>query len=326
MGRGRGGAMSSDKATRVAVIGASGIGKHHAKWWHLEGARVCAFAGTSEDSVASTSETLKELFPFEGRGYTDVDAMIAAESPEIVDVCSPPARHYEHVKTALAAGCHVLCEKPFVYDSTLETEVLIGQARELAGIAEREDRRLGLCTQYTVGAGHFCRLWGALHAGKPITHYHGHLESPAKGRTPDPGRVWIDLAPHVISGAQAISPNGEIDWETVKICFSGYEARAEFDVRLPSGACIRCDVITRNRTEPPSNVRHFKLNGYAFNVEGDKDEEGVYCARIETPGGNYLEPDFMRALIGAFLEGQPIADAAHAVTNTEWLLGILERK
>ena len=316
--------MSVNKAVRVAVIGASGIGKHHAKWWHLEGAHVCAFAGTSEESAARTSETLKELFPFDGRGYADIAAMIAEESPEIVDVCSPPPRHYKHVKKALAAGCHVLCEKPFVYDETLDTEVLIGQARELAGMAGGVNRRLGLCTQYTVGAGHFCRLWGALHAGKPITHYHGHLESPAKGRTPDPARVWIDLAPHVLSGAQAIAPNGVIDWETVETFFSGYQARAKFDLRLPSGAAIGCDAVTRNRTEPPSNVRHFKVNGYAFNVEGDKDEAGVYCARIETPGGNHLEPDFMRVLIGAFLAGRPIADAAHAVTNTEWLLGILD--
>ena len=27
-------------AARVAVVGASGIGKHHAKWWALEGADV----------------------------------------------------------------------------------------------------------------------------------------------------------------------------------------------------------------------------------------------------------------------------------------------
>ena len=35
---------------KVAVIGASGIGQHHARWHHLSGSQVVAFVGTSEES------------------------------------------------------------------------------------------------------------------------------------------------------------------------------------------------------------------------------------------------------------------------------------
>ena len=39
---------------RAGVIGASGVGKHHAKWFHALGCEVVAFAGTSAQSVAAT--------------------------------------------------------------------------------------------------------------------------------------------------------------------------------------------------------------------------------------------------------------------------------
>ncbi|MCC6486037.1 MAG: hypothetical protein IT364_00925, partial [Candidatus Hydrogenedentes bacterium] len=78
---------SASPGKRVAVLGASGIGKHHAKWWALEGAHVCAIAGSSEASVCKTAAGLQELFGFCGRGYGSVEALLERERPNIVDVC-----------------------------------------------------------------------------------------------------------------------------------------------------------------------------------------------------------------------------------------------
>jgi hypothetical protein len=38
--------------------------------------------------------------------------LLAAERPELISVCTAEYAHTEPVLTALAAGCHVLCEKP----------------------------------------------------------------------------------------------------------------------------------------------------------------------------------------------------------------------
>lgn len=315
--------MGGSGSPRVAVIGAGGIGKHHAKWWAIEGAEVCAFAGTSDESVARTRETLVGLFGFAGRGYTGVGAMLEAEGPEIVDVCTPPPCHAGHVRTAIEAGCDVLCEKPFVYDAALSREDLIAQAEELEALAEDKGRKLGVCTQYSVGARVFQRIWNERRGGGVITQYHGHLESPAKGREPDPQRVWIDLSPHPISVLLNVIPGGEVDWDTLETRFEGYEAHAGFQVRSGSGAKVECTITTRNATDPPLNVRHFKFNGYPFVVEGQNDAEGVYCARIETPDGECLEPDMMRALIREFLAGRPPVSAAESIRNLDIMLRIL---
>lgn len=40
--------------------------------------------------------------------------MLKAERLEFVDICTPPSEHLALINTALDAGCHVLCEKPFL--------------------------------------------------------------------------------------------------------------------------------------------------------------------------------------------------------------------
>ena len=67
-------------------------------WWHLSGANVCAHVGTSEASVETARDKLRELFDYQGRGYTSVEAMLAAERPDWVDVASSNACHYRHAR------------------------------------------------------------------------------------------------------------------------------------------------------------------------------------------------------------------------------------
>lgn len=311
---------SASPRPRIAVIGARGIGKHHAKWWALEGADVRAFLGTSDASVAQAREGLASLFGFQGNGYTDFATMVETEKPDIIDVCSPPALHYEHVKMALESGCHVLCEKPFVYDPKLDTTTTITRAQELVALAKARGLRLGVCTQYSAGARLLDRIWNEKHPGEIVMEYHGHLESPAKGREPDPCRVWMDLAPHPISVLLKLASQSEIMWDSVWTRFEGYEAMAEFSVRRVGLPPLHAFIVTRNSVEPPRNVRHFRYNNETFEVEGENDADGVYQARIDTANGAYRDLDMMRALIRDFAQGTPAADADESVRNLSWVL------
>lgn len=316
--------MNAEAKKRVAVIGASGIGKHHANWWTIEGAEICAFAGSNEQSVEATRDSLANLIGFKGRGYSDVDAMLRAEAPDIVDVCSPPPLHYAHVRSALSAGCDVLCEKPFVYDPGEKPAVLLGQAGELAALAKRQGRTLGVCTQYMVAGALLRDIWRRKHGERRASEYKAHLASPAKGRAPDPERIWVDLSPHLLSGLQVLAPQGCIARDTLETNFRGNTARASFRMERPDAPPVLCELTTENTTGDPAHIRHLMLDGYLFRVEGAKDADGVYCSRIETPDGIFMEADFMRLLIRAFLAGRPVADAATAMINLEWMLGILE--
>ncbi|NOY81008.1 MAG: Gfo/Idh/MocA family oxidoreductase [Kiritimatiellaeota bacterium] len=309
---------------RVAVIGASGIGKHHAKWWAMEGAEVCAFAGRSPDSVAKTRRVLEGLFGFQGKGYTDVDEMLRAQRPDIVDVCSPNALHHVHVRAALEAGCRVMCEKPFVYARPLTIPENIALARELVELAETHGLQIGLCTQYVMAARSALRAYRRSHGHVPLTSLRGELASPARGRGPDPVPVWIDLAPHLMAAIQVLLPQGEVVWDSVETDFRDYRAAVRFEVRRPENATVSCEVVAGRTLTEPSHVRELEINGFRCVFDGTKDASGVYCSEMTSPAGTVIEPDMMRLMLRDFRAGRPATDGAFAVANLELVLRTLE--
>jgi len=58
-----------------------------------------------------------------------VKDLVARDDVDVVCVTSPPTLHREHALAALAAGKHVICEKPMARDT--------GEAREMLAAAER---------------------------------------------------------------------------------------------------------------------------------------------------------------------------------------------
>ncbi len=53
---------------------------------------------------------------------------VAALRPDVVHVCSPNALHADHVCAAIAAGAHVICEKPLA-TSKEDAEALVALAQ-----------------------------------------------------------------------------------------------------------------------------------------------------------------------------------------------------
>ncbi len=305
---------------KVAVLGASGIGRHHANWWNMEGASPIAFLGSSPESVEKTREKLHRMFGFEGRGYVDLAELLSTERPDIVDVCLPPRMHYAAVKQALEAGCHVLCEKPFVYDDDLSHEELLDQARELGRLSGRKGLMLGVCTQYVMVAKEIISLWKESHPGESITEFVGHLVSPTRDRPPVPHWTWVDLSPHMLGVAQVLSQCGELDWSTLRKKFEGHLAEAEFQLTCNDGKPLSCRITTFHTDEEPENIRQITLNGTLYDIGGRIDENNVFQMDIFSPDGMVERPDMLRLLIRSFLNGKVEVPPAKAIQNLEWML------
>jgi predicted dehydrogenase len=94
----------------VAVVGAGNV---------AEGAHLPAVAAQAD---APTLVAVVDVEPARARGvadrwripavYVDVEQMLAAEQPDLVLVCTPPAAHGAAVISCLDAGAWVWCEKP----------------------------------------------------------------------------------------------------------------------------------------------------------------------------------------------------------------------
>ncbi len=314
---------TTPRPRRVAVLGASGIGRHHANWWTVEGAEVCAILGSSPESLAKSAEKLHGMFGFAGRVYTDLDELLAAEHPDIVDVCTPPELHYRHARTALLAGCDVLCEKPFVYDASLPMEELLAQARELVDLAAASGRLFGICTQYVL-ASEICLQLLREQPGAPLAPvFRGELVSPTRGRSPNPVRTWVDLSPHMLGALHVFAPEGKIRWESLQTEFAGHEAQAQFLVDLPDGQELRAEIYTNHTDGEPSNVRRLEFGNVGCDIEGTRDGDGHFCADIRIGAQSHLFPDTMRLLIRRFLAGQAAVPGTTALVGLERMLRVI---
>jgi len=96
---------------RGALLGAGNIAlRGHAPQWTgplAEHVEIVAVA----DLSAANLEQARKIFP-QARTYENAEELLARETLEFCDVCTPPFTHRALVEAAAARGVHVLCEKP----------------------------------------------------------------------------------------------------------------------------------------------------------------------------------------------------------------------
>ena len=100
---------------RIAVIGCGNVSRGHIRAWLNEGerARIAALV----DIAPQFAQTYKEQFDLgEADIYTDYRDALARDDVDVVDICTPSHLHAEHITAAMAAGKHVMTEKPTGYN------------------------------------------------------------------------------------------------------------------------------------------------------------------------------------------------------------------
>ncbi len=99
-------------ALRVGVIGVGFGATVHVPAFLSEGWEVPAIWGRSPERTREAAERLGVSAPHE-----DWRELVARDDLDAVAISTPPAPHREMALAALAAGKHVLCEKPFALDA-----------------------------------------------------------------------------------------------------------------------------------------------------------------------------------------------------------------
>src|SRR6202142_387239 len=101
--------MSSRSKLRGAISGFGEVAAraHLAGWRTREDVAITAI----HDPVAERRHEALRLIK-NVRVYDDLELMLDGEAPDFVDVASPPGLHHEAARAVLAAGAHVLVEKP----------------------------------------------------------------------------------------------------------------------------------------------------------------------------------------------------------------------
>ena len=103
-------------AIGAAVVGTGFIGVVHVEALRRLGIDVIGVVGSSPERARRKS-SLPDA-------YESLDEMLADERVDVVHVTTPNHLHHPHVKAALAAGKHVVCEKPLALTSEQSGELL----------------------------------------------------------------------------------------------------------------------------------------------------------------------------------------------------------
>jgi predicted dehydrogenase len=313
---------------RAAVIGASGIGKHHAKWLHNLGCTVTAFAGTSPESVVATGRNLRDLFGFKGVGYASVEEMLAADSYDVISICSPQELHYDHFMASVETGAHIMCEKPLVYDASLPVAEMLAQGEAMVAAVDSAGIVAGINTQYFSAAAAYRDLMKQRGASvDEPTGFFMQMDSRGGDEGADFESIWVDLGPHPLSVLVAFCGPGEMIEAGASCTVSRKRVEAEFDYQPTDGPLCSARIVCCNRPEGDL-VRRLGINDVLVDYEGRNDEQGVYRAYLTCEGDEVAAQDFVEASIERFLmavRGEapaPLADVAGGLANLRMQLHI----
>jgi predicted dehydrogenase len=103
----------------AAVIGSGFIGTVHVEALRRLGVQVHGILGSTPERAAANAAKLGVPI-----GYASLDELLADERVEVVHVTSPNHLHHPQVREILAAGRHVVCEKPLALTSEESGELV----------------------------------------------------------------------------------------------------------------------------------------------------------------------------------------------------------
>jgi predicted dehydrogenase len=112
---------------RVGIVGTGFIGRVHARAARVAGAQLAGVASSTPEHATTARRELGAQ-----RSYDSAEEMIASDAIDVVHICTPNNLHVPLARAAIAAGKHVVCEKPVALDSTAASELVA--AAEAAGV------------------------------------------------------------------------------------------------------------------------------------------------------------------------------------------------
>lgn len=181
--------------TRLAILGARGIGAVHARVFVQLGAEVVAIAGASAASAAATGRVLEERFGILARTFGDVEELLEASSLDALVIATPPACHRAHLELCLERALPVLCEKPLYWPAYTARSELDSFRTWLAALP---DARLLLNTVSV----HFLEaVEGQLVEPRGAFTFEFHTLGRATGDD-----IAVDLLPHALALLARLDP------------------------------------------------------------------------------------------------------------------------
>jgi predicted dehydrogenase len=169
---------------RAGVVGLGTMGRNHVRVWDEEVDGIELVAVADPDPEALRRATHGRAI----RGFADPAEMFAAEPLDLVSIAAPTSLHMQTTLVALAAGAHVLVEKP-IAATRREAERMIAAAADAGRLLT-----VGHIERFNPAIRELRQRLAAGELGR-IFQIHATRLGPFPARIRDVG-VVVDLAPH----------------------------------------------------------------------------------------------------------------------------------
>ena len=287
---------------RVAVLGASGIGRFHVREFARAGAEVVAILGSTPESAACTASKLAREYADLGVNPKPLSSLdeLFAEDLDAVTIATPNHLHQEATLRALLAGLFVFCEKPLFWNpgmSLADAHVLLADLY-MAGARDR------VCVNTSNAS--FVRTLrerGLIPRRPRKFEFHLMTVGEKEGK-----RVGIDLLPHALSllyecaAPIQCSPHTKYDRMFIHCALSHMKARFRFKVVSDEPSDIETIFILGQYPGGPKSMT-FTIDNHFFERIQRLDEDGRYRVYLRTADKQEHEvEDPFRAYIRDFLQ------------------------
>lgn len=266
---------------RAAVVGTSFGARIHVPALRRAGFFVAALVGRDPERTARRAARLGVERP-----CTSLAQALEA-GVDAVTVAGPPATHAPLVAEAVAAGCHVLCEKPFTLDvAEAERLVVAAEGTGVVGLVGHEFRwsKAQAAIAWAIGEGMVGSPRLVLSAS--FTDLLRSFPMPEWWSDPAQGGGWLgasgshrlDAVRQWLGGVDAVSAR------LPAVADPGLGVDDTFDIHATAGGAAVCLVQSAAAFGPPSSVTRVVGSAGTLWAEGD----AVYLADATCPGGRPL--------------------------------------
>ena len=264
----------SSQATRrcrlkIAVAGAGVMGRNHIRVCsELEGLEVVGVVESNAEAAARIARL------FRVRTFETVSRLLGEAKPDILIVATPTSTHFAVAREAIAAGVHVLIEKPIA--------ATVAEGRELVALAAGAGVKLGV--------GHIERFNPAVRELKK------HLDEGELGRVyqivarrigPFPPRIHdvgviVDLATHDVNIMEHVvgSTIERVFAETARRIHQSHEDLVSCAMRFESGTVGVIDINWLT----PTKIRELSVIG----------ERGMFVVELPDAGSDAVRKRVVR--------------------------------
>jgi hypothetical protein len=276
--------------TRIAVLGASGIGLIHARHYQQLGAKIVAVMCSTQPKADQIAQKLSLQYKSHIKAFDNIDAILEEEL-DGVSICTPPSLHFVNIQKCFDKNLPVFCEKPLFWDSSMGADEIIDT---LEKIEIHPNRRLFVNTSNTV-------FIDAITKARPYTGPSGKIlfEFFTNGSHTGIG-IAHDLLPHGLSilihllgDCEIRNFNTDISLDTYECVFSYGNCAVNFKFREnPEGPrhmriSINENSYTRIQTSSGSSYGVSLVNDVTKEVIPTVDPFGVYISKFL----NFIECD-----------------------------------